>query len=165
MQERGHTMAFEPERRVKVTDGAKHRVGTIRAAVKPHKAATTSAKQVIADYLQGLGKGSLQQSYTGDTLNKNAKLIRTSFGVGGAEELYLLCDPTGSGKVGLLLSASGVHTADGRGGASHTPWKDFPKTDVSSQRGMVVIGQTGVKTNDAKVLVTLLQKLQATAAQ
>lgn len=158
-------MGFEPERRVKVTDGAKHRVGTVRAAVKPHKVATTNAKQVIADYLKGLGKSGLSQTYTGDTLTKNAKLIRTSFGIGGTEELYLLCDPSGTGKVGLLLSASGVHIADGRGGTIHTPWKDLPKTNVSSQRGMVVLGQTGVKTNDAKALVTLLQKLQASSAQ
>lgn len=152
------------QRRVKVVGGATHRVGTQRAAIKPHKRAEANVGKIVSDYLAGLRKGSLAQTYTGDTLAKNDRLLRSSFGLSASDEMYLLCDPTGTGKAGMLLAASGVHLADGRGGASTISWKDFKSSTVAYQRGMLVVGQSGISTRDAQSLVSLLKQIQSKLA-
>lgn len=161
-------------RRVKVTGAAAHRTGERRAAIKPHKStgSTSSASapsapsvsQIIADYLGKLRAGSLSQTFTGETLVKNATLIRSAFGLAANDELYLLTDPTKSGKAGLLLSSSGLSVADGRGGTGNVAWKDFGSLSISAQRGAVIIGQTGITTSDAQAIAGLLQQIQAKLA-
>lgn len=155
------------QRRVKVTDtSAVHRVGTKRAAVKPHKRTTEpNPKQIIADFLASLRSGSLKNTFTGDTLVKNAALLRKSFALAGNDDLYLLLDPSASGKAGLLLSSSGLSVADGRGGTGFVGWKDLPKCEISFENGMLVIGQTGITTKDAQHISTLLNKLKTAFAQ
>ena len=154
-------------RRVKVTDAsATHRVGTKRAAIKPHKRPSqVSPKQIITDYLGNLDKGTLTQTYTGDTLVRNAALLRRNFALDANDELYLLLDPSGTGKAGMLLSASGLHVADGRGGTGEVSWKDINNCQISYQRGMLVIGQTGISTRDARAVAELLQQIQAKTAK
>lgn len=154
-------------RRVKVTDAsATHRVGTKRAAVKPHKRVSApDPKQIIAEYLNGLRAGSLKQTYTGDTLVKNAALLRKSFALDANDELYLLMDPTGTGKAGLLLSASGLHVADGRGGTGDVAWSDLSRLQISCQNNAVIIGQTGIQSRDAQAIATLLQQIQTKLAK
>ncbi len=150
------------QRRVKVVDGATHRTGTLRAAVKPHKvSASPSVKQIIGDYVGGLKAGSLSQTYAGDTLTKNASRLRSNFGLAANDELYLLTDPTATGRAGMLLSASGIHLADGRGSTATVAWKDLRSCKIGVQNGMLVIGQSGVSTRDAKTLAALLQHIQA----
>lgn len=148
-------------RREKVVGAATHRTGTHRAAVKPHKVTpSVNVAQVISDYLATLKRGSLTQTYAGATLTKNAALIRTGFAISSQDELYLLTDPTGTGKAGILLSTSGVHLADGRGHTTHATWKEFQSTKVSCQCGTIIIGQSSVSTRDAQALASLLQHIQ-----
>lgn len=155
------------QRRVKVVgEAATHRVGTKRAAVKPHKSTDTqNVGQIINDCLSSLRGTKLTQTYTGSSLTQYDKLLRTSFRLDANDEIYLLTDPTGTGKAGVLLSASGVHVADGKGTSIATSWKDFAKTGASCQRGMLVIGQNGIVTRDAQAVATLLQQVQAKLAQ
>lgn len=153
-------------RRVKVTDATAHRTGARRATVKPHKrAAEPDVKKLIRDYMGTLRQGSLRNTYYGDTITKNAAALCNNFGIAATDEPYLLVDPTGTGRAGMLLSSSGVHLADGRGGTAATSWKDLPNTTVACQRGMIVIGQSGVSTNDAQAITALLQQIQAKFAQ
>lgn len=156
-------MADEKQgRRVKNTDASAHRAGTKRAAVKPHKRTSEpDVKKAITDYLATLRSGSLTQTYTGDTLVRNAAALRANFGLDASDELYLLNDPTATGKAGVMLSSSGVHIADGRGGKATISWKDFASTTVGYQRGMLVIGQAGVSSRDAQALAGLMQNLQS----
>ena len=159
-------MEERQERRVKVTGAATHRTGERRAAVKPHKReSATNVRQVIEDYLGGLKKGTLTQTYTAATLAKNAGTIRAGFGLGSTDELYLLTDPTGTGKAGMLLCSAGVCLADGRGGKVTVKWAELPGCAVGCQRGMLVIGQSGVVTADAKTLADLLKTVQKKLAQ
>ena len=152
-------------RRVKVTDATAHRTGTRRAAVKPHKRVSEpNPKQLIADYM-GSVTTRLKNTYYGDTITKNATGLCNNFGIPTSDEPYLLVDPTGTGRAGLLLSSSGVHLADGRGGTAALAWKDQPGTTIACQRGMVVIGQSGVSTSDAQAITALLQQIQAKYAQ
>lgn len=154
-------MEQNSQRRVKVTDGAIHRTGTLRAAVKPHKvSASPNVQQLINSYLQSLKSGSLSQTYTGNTLTKNASRLRANFGLAANDELYLFTDPTATGKAGMLLSTSGIHLADGRGNTATVAWKDLHGCKIGYQNGMLVIGQSGVTTRDAKTLAALLQSIQ-----
>lgn len=160
-------MADESQRHVKkVTDDAKHRTGTIRAAIKPHKVSNESTTKVdvgkvITTCLSSVKAGTLSQTYTGSTLTKNATLIRSGFGISSTDDLYLLADPTGSGKAGLLLASSAAYVADGRGSVSKIPWKDFKSCKIANQNGMLVVGQAGIMTRDAKTLTSLLQSIQS----
>ena len=99
------------------------------------------------------------------TIAKNAAALCRNFGIDTTDEPYLLVDPTGSARAGMLLSSSGVHLADGRGGTLAITWKDLPGITLACQRGMIVIGQSGVTTSDAQAMTTLLQQIQAKFAQ
>lgn len=148
-------------RRIKVTGDAAHKTGTKRAAIKPHKRTSeTNVKQVIADYMASLKAVSLSQTYYGSTITKNAATLRTAFGLAADDEPYLLADPTGTGRAGMLLSASGLHLADGRGGTALIAWKDLPSRKIACQRTTLAIGQSSIATRDAQVLAGLLQTIQ-----
>lgn len=161
-------MADEPQqKRVKVTDSsATHRVGERRAAVKPHKRVTNdvAARQTIDTFLESPEAKGLSQTYWGETLVKNAALLRKSFGLATDDDLYLLSDPTASGKAGMLLAKSGINLADGRGGKVSLTWKDLAETAVAYQRGALLIGQNGITSRDAQALATLLKQIQAKMA-
>lgn len=153
-------------RRVKVTNATEHRSGTIRAAVKPHKrAAEPNVKQAVATFMGNL-KTRLTQTYYGSTIDKNAPILRSNFGkLAADDELYLLCDPTGTGKAGILLAKSGIHLADGRGGTLAIAWKDLPGQTIAYQRGTLTIGQSGIATTDGQTLASLLTQIQALYAK
>lgn len=154
-------------KRVKSTEGSTHRKGTLRAAVKPHKRTTDPvAKQVINEYMGSL-KTRLSQTTWGTSLTKNASALCSNFGLEASDEPYLLLDVTSgrTGKAGMLLSKTGVHIADGRGGTAAVAWKDLPNCKIAYQRNMLVIGQTGITSQDGQVLATLLQKIQTKVAQ
>ena len=153
-------------KRVKVTGEGTHRVGSKRAAIRPHKRVTEpDVKQIIATFMGNLTTR-LTQTYYGDTIAKNAPILRNNFGrLSADDELYLLCDPTGTGKAGMLLGKSGVHLADGQGGTLAISWKDLASAPVSYQGGTLVIGQSGIATRDGKTIASLLQQIQAAFAQ
>lgn len=154
------------QRRVKVTGAAAHRTGERRAAVKPHKKTTAlNYKEIITTYLGGLRAGSFVQSYAGDTLVRNGAAIRKGFGLAADDELILLTDPTATGRAGVLLSTSGVHLADGRGGTASIAWKDLKSCKIGVQRNAVVIGQSSIQTKDAQALASLLQHVQSKITQ
>ena len=148
-------------RRVKVKSSETGRTGTRHAAVKPHKRVNEPvAKQVIASYTANLKAGSLNQTTWGTGLTRKASTIRSSFGIAADDELYLLLDPTNTGKAGMLLSATGVHLSDGRGGTLAIAWKDFATISLAYQRNMLIIGQSGIASADGGALLTLLQQIQ-----
>lgn len=149
-------------RRVKVVDATAHRTGTHRGAVKPHKRVSEpDVKQLIATFMGNL-KTRLSQTYYGDTIAKNAKILASNFGLASGDEPYLLLDASsGRGQAGMLLSKAGVSLADGRGGKLTISWKDMAQTNVAYQNNMLVIGQNGIASADGKVLVTLLEQIKA----
>lgn len=152
-------------RRVKNTEATAHRTGTLRAAVKPHKRTPSSAVlQTITDYMSGVQARSLTQTFWGASVDKNAAVLRKNFGLAQDDTPYLFLDATGTGtgKAGMLISESGVRLSDGRGGNVTISWKQLATTTVAYQRGMLVIGQSGVVSTDGKVLAPLLQRLQKT---
>lgn len=152
-------------KRVKNVDAQTHRAGTHRAAIKPHKRSTASeVKSVISSYMGSVKTGTLKQTYYGDTITKNAAALRINFGLAADDEPYLLTDPTGSGRAGMLLSSTGVHLADGRGGTAAISWKELPSCSVGYQRGMLVIGKGGIASTDGQALVSLLQQIQTKLA-
>ncbi len=149
-------------RRVKVTGDAAHQTGAKRAAVKPHKrTAEVNVKQVIADYMGSLKNVRLSQTYYGDTITKNAAALRSNFGLAAGDEPYLLADSTGTGRSGMLLSSTGLHLADGRGGTASIAWKDLSKRTIAFQRGTLAIGQSSIVSRDGQVLASLLQTIQS----
>ena len=159
-------MAEESQRKVKATGAAAHRVGAHRAAIKPHKRATApDYKKIFNDYMNGLRTGSTSQTMWGESVVKNDKAIRSLYGLGADDEPYLLLNLSGDGRTGMTLSASGIHLADGRGGSATISWADLAKTSIGCQRGMLVIGQSGITSSDAQVLATLLQQIQAKITQ
>ena len=154
------------QRRVKVVDASEHRSGTLRAAVKPHKRPTEpDVKQTIATFMANL-KTRLTQTYYGSTIDKNAAVLRANFGkLAATDELYLLCDPTATGKAGMLLAKSGIHLADGRGGTLAIAWKDLPGQTIAYNRGTLTVGQSGIATNDGQTLASLLKQIQTLYAK
>lgn len=166
------------QRRVKNVNGTAHRSGVKRAAVKPgesvgagaatpHPAAASSAKpspkQLIAAFMGTVNPASLSQVMYGANVDKNAAVLAQLYGLGAGDEPYLLVDitPNHTGRAGMLLSESGIHLADGRGGTMALAWSDLPHTQLSYQRGMLVIGQAGISTRDAQTLLALLQQIQS----
>ena len=155
-----------PQRKVKATGAAAHRVGAHRAAIKPHKRATgPDYKQIINDFMNSLRSGSTRQTMWGDDVVKNAQAIRSIYGLAENDEPYLLLNLSGDGRTGMTLSSTGIHLADGRGGSAAITWAELAKTTVGYQRGMLVIGQTGVTSTDAQVLAALLQQIQTKIGQ
>lgn len=153
-------------RRVKVVNAETHRSGSRHGAVKPHKRTSEAEiKKLINDYMGGLRANSVTQTYWGTTVEKNAVPLRKNFGLEASDDLYLLLDVTGGkGQAGMLLSATGVHLADGRGGTVAISWKDFATQKLSYQNNTLVIGQSGIQTRDGKVVLPLLQQIQAKIA-
>ena len=154
-------------KRVKNTEGSAHRSGTLRGAVKPHKRTTEpNVKQIINDYMGGLNVR-LTQTVWGTSLAKSASLLRANFGLAANDEPYLLLDvsPARNGKAGMLLSTTGIHIADGRGGTAAVSWKDLPKCDVAYKNNMLIIGQTGITSRDGQVLASLLQQIKSKVSQ
>ena len=91
--------------------------------------------------------------------------IRSLYGLAENDEPYLLLNLSGDGRTGMTLSSTGIHLADGRGGSATITWADLAKTSVGYQRGMLVIGQSGITSTDAQVLAALLQQIQQKIAQ
>lgn len=160
-------MPEDKQRHVKNTGAGAHRGGTLRNAIKPHKrTAEPDIKRAIADYTSGIRAGSVSQTYWGATVDKNAAALRANFGLSSDDEPYLLLDASGGkGNAGMLLSRTGVHLSDGRKGRASISWGDFATASIGIQRGMLVIGQNGIVSNDAQVVLGLLQQLQATISK
>lgn len=150
------------QRRVKVTDATAHRAGTKRAAIKPHKRTTAeSVKQIVSTYTSSLKQGSVTQTYWGTTLDANAVVLRKNFGLAAGEDLYLLLDASsGRGQAGLLLSATGVHLADGRGGSYGLGWQELAGAPISYKNGTLTVGQAGIASRDGQIVATLLQQIK-----
>ena len=154
-------------KRVKNTEGGAHRSGTFRGAVKPHKRTTEpNVKQVINDFMGGLNVR-LTQTVWGTSLTKSAAILQANFGLAANDEPYLLLDvtPARNGKAGMLLSTTGVHIADGRGGTAAVSWKDLSNCNVAYRNNMLVIGQTGITSRDGQILATLLQQIKSKVSQ
>ena len=170
------------QRRVKNVNGTAHRTGVKRAAVKPgndpastnpepttpHQASATapskpSPKTIIDDFMGKTNQASLSQVMYGSVIDRNAAALAQLYGLAQGDDPYLLVDitPTHTGRAGMLLSESGIHLADGRGGTMAIAWSDLPRTQLSYQRGMLVIGQAGISTRDAQTMLALLQQIQS----
>ena len=149
-------------RRAKNVNATAHRSGEFRAAVKPQGAGASSIEKLIFTYM-GSVKTSLSQTSWGPGLAKYASTLRSSFGLAANDTPYLLCDVAGTRKAGMVLSTTGIHIADGRGGTASVSWKDLARTSISYARGSLNIGQVRIVTADAQTLAGLLQHLQKNA--
>ena len=148
-------------RRVKNVNATGHRSGTLRGAVKPQqRTSETGPEQLVTTYMSSVRAGSLKQTIWGANVTKYASTLRKNFGLASNDTPFLLCDLTGTCKAGVVLSTTGIHIADGRGGTAAIPWKDLPKTNVSAQSGMLVIGSVRIVTSDAATLAALLQHVK-----
>lgn len=158
-------MADETKRRrKKVTGDAEHRTGTLRAAMKPGVTlGRQSVAKVIENFLSGSGAAGLSHSAWGKRLEASAAAIRAAFELPATEALYLYTQlpSAGSETAGLLLSASGFHLLDGKGGFANLSWDQFAGCIVSIKRGLLVIGQIGISTPDSQALAELLQQIKA----
>ena len=158
-------MAEEPKkRRKKVVGDATHRTGTLRAAVKPGViVGKQSPKKVIQSFLESELARKLSHSAWGNALAASADKIRAAFELPAGEELYLFTQLPSSGAeaAGILLSASGFHLLDGKGGFANLSWDQFAGCAIAIKRGMLVIGQIGISSPDSQVLAELFQKIKA----
>ena len=152
------------KRRKKVTGDATHRAGTLRAAVKPGvTVGRKSVSKVIAEYVEAKGAKVFSHSYWGNTLANSAKALRSAYELPADEELYLFTKLQGTVETaGILLSSSGFHLLDGKGGFANVSWEKFPDCVISLNRGALVIGQLGITCPDAAALAELLQTIKAT---
>ncbi|MBQ9058724.1 MAG: hypothetical protein IJ125_06040 [Atopobiaceae bacterium] len=127
---------------------------------------TVTIKQVIYQYMNSLRGVTLSQSAWGDAIAPVASVLQANYGLAANDEPYFLNDPTGTstGKAGLLLSTTGIHLSDGKGGRVGIAWKDLKKLQVGYQQGMLVIGQNGIQTSDGQVIAALLQYIQSKLA-
>lgn len=152
------------KRRKKVTGDATHRTGTIRAAVKPGvTVGKKSVSKVISEYIESKGAKVFTHSYWGDTLAASAKALRTEFQLPANEELYLFTKLQGAAQTaGVLLSSSGFHLLDGKGGFADATWETFADCVISFSRGTLVIGQLGITSHDSEALAELLQTIKTT---
>ena len=156
----------EPQRkarRAKNVNATAHRSGEFRAAVKPQGAGATGVEKLIATYM-GKAGANLSQTTWGPSVSKLASALRTNFGLAAGDTPYLLCDVAGTRKAGLVISSTGVHIADGRGGKASVLWRELARTSVSAARGSLNIGSVRIVTADASTLAGLLQYLQKNAA-
>jgi len=154
-------------RKVKTIGTATHRTGTLRAAVKPQsRSAEPNVAQIITNHMAAVRPASVPQTFWGTTITKNAAVLRANFRLVTTDEPYLLLDASnGSGKAGMLLSKTGVHFGNGRGSVSSIAWKDLPKQTVEYRQGTLVVGTNGIVAGDGKILVSLLQQIQAAYAK
>ena len=157
-------MATESEkRRKKVTGDAEHRTGTLRAAVKPGvTVGRKSVSKVISDFIDAKGTRVFRQTFWGDKLAPSATALRRAFGLSAQEELYLFTKLSSTTQTaGVLLSSSGFHLLDGKGGAADVSWESLAGCTISYSRGMLVIGQLGIISPDSEALTELLQTIKA----
>ena len=156
--------ASKRTRHVKNVNATAHRSGEFRAAVRPQGASASSGVAKLISTYMASAKASLSQTTWGSDLTRYASTLRTNFGLAANDTPYLLCDVGGTRKAGMVLSTTGVHIADGRGGTATASWKELAQTSVSYSRGVLSIGSTRMTTNDAQTLAGLLQYLQKNAA-
>ena len=160
----GIDMATESgKRRKKVTGDAEHRTGTLRAAVKPGvTVGKPSVAKTISDYIEAKGARAFQRTVWGDSLARSATALRSAFKLPANEELYLFTNlSTILRTAGVLLSSSGFHLLDGKGGSADLSWDLFAGCSISFNRGMLVIGQIGITSPDSEELAELLQTIKA----
>lgn len=160
----GIDMATESgKRRKKVTDDAVHRTGTLRAAVKPGvTVGKPSVEKIISDYIEAKGAKAFRRTVWGDGLARSATALRNAFKLPANEELYLFTNlSTLLRTAGVLLSSSGFHMLDGKGGSADLSWDLFTNCNISFSRGMLVIGQVGITSSDSEALAELLQTIKA----
>ena len=158
-------MATESEkRRKKVTSDAEHRTGTLRAAVKPGViVGKPSVEKVISDYIEAKGAKLFRCTFWGDRLAESSNTLRSIFKLPANEELYLFTNLSSLNRTaGLLLSSSGLHLLDGKGGSANLSWETFASGSVSTSRGMLVIGKIGIVSPDYEALAELLQTIKTT---
>ena len=151
------------KRRVKVKSSETGRTGAQRAAIKPHKVTeedNSIPKQVIEVFMGALKPGTTSQTVWGTDLTPKAASVRSAFGLAANDTPYLLLDVNGKASAGMVLSTSGVHLADGRGGSKDISWNELKSLNVSYQRGMLVIGQNGITSKDSEAMAVLLQQIQ-----
>ena len=159
----GIDMATESgKRRKKVTGDAEHRTGTLRAAVKPGvTVGKPSVAKTISDYIEAKGARAFQRTVWGDSLARSATALRSAFKLPANEELYLFTNlSTILRTAGVLLSSSGFHLLDGKGGSADLSWDLFAGCSISFNRGMLVIGQIGITSPDSEELAELLQTIK-----
>lgn len=151
------------KRRKKVTGDAEHRTGTLRAAVKPGMTVgKPSVKKVISDYVEAKGARAFRQTFWGDKLAQSSTTLRSKFKLPANDELYLFSNlSTLTRTAGVLLSSSGFHLLDGKGGSANLSWEMFADCTISTSRGMLVIGKLGIVTPDYEALAELLQTIKA----
>ena len=151
------------KRRKKVTDDAVHRTGTLRAAVKPGvTVGKPSVEKIISDYIEAKGAKAFKRTVWGDGLARSATALRNAFKLPASEELYLFTNlSTILRTAGVLLSSSGFHLLDGKGGSADLSWDLFSSCTISFSRGMLVIGQVGITSPDSEALAELLQTIKA----
>ena len=156
-------MATESEkRRKKVTGDAEHRTGTLRAAVKPGViVGKPSVEKVISDYIEAKGAKLFRCTFWGDRLAESSNTLRSIFKLPANEELYLFTNLSSLNRTaGLLLSSSGLHLLDAKGGSANLSWEMFASCSVSTSRGMLVIGKIGIVSPDYEALAELLQTIK-----
>ena len=156
-------MATESEkRRKKVTGDAEHRTGTLRAAVKPGViVGKPGVEKVISDYIEAKGAKLFRCTFWGDRLAESSNTLRSIFKLPANEELYLFTNLSSLNRTaGLLLSSSGLHLLDGKGGSANLSWETFASCSVSTSRGMLVIGKIGIVSPDYEALAELLQTIK-----
>ena len=151
------------KRRKKVTGDAEHRTGTLRAAVKPGvTVGKQSVEKVISGYVEEKGARVFKNTFWGDKLAQSSNNLRSIFKLAANEELYLFTNLSSFIRTaGLLLSSSGIHLLDGKGGSTSQSWETFADCNVSTSRGMLVIGKIGIVCPDYEALAELLQAIKA----
>ena len=149
-------------KRKKVRGDAEHRTGTIRAAVKPGvTVGRKSISRVISDFIAAKGARAFTHSYWGNTLDASASALRKEFELPADEELYFFTKLPGTRQTaGVLLSSSGFHLLDGKGGFANASWDTFASCVISYSRGVVAVGQLGIAAPDSAVLAELLQTIK-----
>ena len=149
-------------KRKKVRGDAEHRTGTIRAAVKPGvTVGRKSISRVISDFIAAKGARAFTHSYWGNTLDASASALRKEFELPADEELYFFTKLPGTKQTaGVLLSSSGFHLLDGKGGFANASWDTFASCVISYSRGVVAVGQLGIAAPDSAVLAELLQTIK-----
>ena len=150
------------KKRKKVTGNAEHRTGTLRAAVKPGvTVGKPSVGKVISDYIETKGARVFKRTYWGDKLAQSANTLRSMFKLPANEELYLFTNLSSlTQTAGMLLSSSGFHLLDGKGGSANLSWETFTDCAVSTSRDMLVIGKIGIMCPDNEALAELLQSIK-----
>lgn len=160
----GMEMATESEKkRKKVTGNAEHRTGTLRAAVKPGvTVGKPSVGKVISDFVEAKGARVFKRTFWGDKLAQSSKSLCSMFKLAASDELYLFTNLSSlTQTAGVLLSSSGFHLQDGKGGSANLSWEMFSDCAISTSRGMLVIGKLGIASPDYEALAELLQNIKA----